>query len=153
VKSVQETYAPNGICFGCGPANAKGLRLRSFVEGDELVARFRPEPHHQAFPNVLNGGIAGSLLDCHCNWAAAMRFMKEQGASEPVPTVTAKYEIELTAPTPTDGELEIRARVVSVERSRALVEGELLAGGRVTARCKGTFVAVKPGHPAYHRWA
>ncbi|MHC4376410.1 MAG: PaaI family thioesterase, partial [Planctomycetota bacterium] len=31
-------------------------------------------------------------------------------------------------------------------------EGELLADGVVTARCRGLFVAVKEGHPAYHRW-
>ena len=28
----------------------------------------------------------------------------------------------------------------------------LEANGKVTATCRGTFVAVKPGHPAYHRW-
>ena len=32
------------------------------------------------------------------------------------------------------------------------VEGEILAGGVVTVRGSGTFVAVKEGHPAYHRW-
>jgi len=28
----------------------------------------------------------------------------------------------------------------------------LIAHGKVCATCHGTFVAVKPGHPAYHRW-
>ena len=37
-QSVQERYAPENICFGCGPANPKGLRIRSFQEGDTLVA-------------------------------------------------------------------------------------------------------------------
>ena len=36
--SVQERFAPQNICFGCGPANDKGLRIRSFEEGDHLVA-------------------------------------------------------------------------------------------------------------------
>jgi len=35
---------------------------------------------------------------------------------------------------------------------RVVVEAELSSDGQVTARCKGTFVAVKEGHPAYHRW-
>ncbi|PYI47458.1 MAG: PaaI family thioesterase, partial [Verrucomicrobia bacterium] len=26
------------------------------------------------------------------------------------------------------------------------------AGGKVCAICRGIFVAVKEGHPAYHRW-
>ncbi|MEK7825989.1 MAG: PaaI family thioesterase, partial [Nitrospirota bacterium] len=35
---------------------------------------------------------------------------------------------------------------------RAVIEAELVSNGRVCAACRGTFVAVKPGHPAYHRW-
>ena len=27
-----------------------------------------------------------------------------------------------------------------------------IANGKITATCRGTFVAVKEGHPAYHRW-
>jgi acyl-coenzyme A thioesterase PaaI-like protein len=46
----------------------------------------------------------------------------------------------------------LRARVVESQGDRALVEGTLEAGGKITATCRGTFVAVKPGHPAYHRW-
>ena len=37
-QSLQEQYAPNNACFGCGPANPKGLHIRSFAEGDEVVA-------------------------------------------------------------------------------------------------------------------
>jgi hypothetical protein len=55
-------------------------------------------------------------------------------------------------PTPTDGTLVIRARVKSSDGSRVDVEGEILAGGVVTVRGEGTFVAVREGHPAYHRW-
>ena len=38
-KSLQETYAPHNACFGCGPANTKGLHVRSFVQGDEEIGR------------------------------------------------------------------------------------------------------------------
>ena len=63
--SLQDRYAPDNACFGCGPANAKGLRLKSHVAADgTVVATFRPEVHHEAFPGVLNGGIIGALLDC-----------------------------------------------------------------------------------------
>ena len=39
-KSIQETYAPDLACFGCGPQNEKGLRIRSFPadDGDEDLA-------------------------------------------------------------------------------------------------------------------
>ena len=77
-ESLQDRYAPNNRCFGCGPANEQGLRIKSHVEGDELTAEFLPEDHHQAFGGVLNGGIAGALLDCHSNWAAAHALMQAQ---------------------------------------------------------------------------
>lgn len=66
--SDQDRYAANGMCFGCGPANKKGLRIKSRWEGDEYVARFTARAEHQAFPGVVNGGIVGTLFDCHSNW-------------------------------------------------------------------------------------
>lgn len=150
--SLQERYAPHNACFGCGPANEKGLRIRSFPEGEEVVARWTPENHHEAFPGVLNGGIIGSLLDCHCNWTAAWHLMNRAGADRPPCTVTMEYAVKLLRPTPTDRELELRARVVHSAEDRATIEGELIAEGKTCATCTGKFVAVKPGHPAYHRW-
>jgi len=150
--SLQDTYAPNSICFGCGPANPQGLQIKSFVQGDNVVAEWTPQPHHQAFPGVLNGGIIGSLLDCHCNWTAAWHLMRQAGADHPPTTVTADYAITLKRPTPSNVPVQLRACVLESSGDRAVVAGELLAGGKVCATCRGTFVAVKPGHPAYHRW-
>ena len=153
MESLQEHYAPKSTCFGCGPANLKGLRIRSFSEGDELVAVWTPEAHHEAFPGVLNGGIIGTLLDCHCNWTAAVHLMRAAGPEAPLPsTVTADYSIKLKRPTPTCDPVSLRARVVESEGNSAVVEGTLEAGGKLCATCRGTFVAVGPDHPAYHRW-
>ena len=152
MKSLQETYAPDNACFGCGPANLKGLHIGSFVSGKEVVAEWKPSPEYEAFPGVLNGGIIGTLLDCHCNWAATWYLMTAAGADKPPCTVTADYTIKLLRPTPTDGTIKLAARVVEAREDRAIVEGELIAHDKVCATCRGTFVAVKPGHPAYHRW-
>ncbi|HBR56301.1 MAG TPA: PaaI family thioesterase [Blastocatellia bacterium] len=150
--SLQETYSPRGICFGCGPANEKGLKIRSFVEGDETVAEWRADSHHQAFPGILNGGIIGALLDCHSNWAAAYHLMKRKGMTEAPCTVTAEFHVKLLRPTPSDAPITLRARVVESSEDRATVEAELIANGKVCDTCRGIFVAVKEGHPAYHRW-
>ena len=152
MKSVQETYAPNNRCFGCGPANEKGLRIRSFEQDGELVGEWHAAPHHQAFDGILNGGICGALLDCHSNWAAAMHLMHKRGESTPPCTVTADFHVTLKRPTPLDATIQMRAHVVESSDDRAVVEATLEANGKVTATCRGTFVAVKEGHPAYHRW-
>ena len=152
MKSLQETYGPNTRCFSCGPANEKGLRIRSFLKGDEVVATWTAAPHHLAFEGVVNGGIIGALLDCHSNWTAAWYLMQKAGASSVPSTVTADFHVRLKRPTPIAEPLHLRARVVESAVDRAVVEAELEAGGKVTATCRATFVAVREGHPAFNRF-
>jgi acyl-coenzyme A thioesterase PaaI-like protein len=141
------------MCFGCGPKNMHGLRIQSFAESDDAcVCYWTPQPHHLAFPGVLNGGICGTLLDCHSNWTAAWHLMRKSGVVAPPCTVTAEYAIKLKRPTPLNAQLTLRAHVVASQADRATVEATLEATGQVTATCRGTFVAVREGHPAYHRW-
>ena len=116
------------------------------------MAEWRPQPHHLAFEGILNGGICGALLDCHSNWAAAHHLMKTSGSPTPPCTVTADFHVTLKRPTPMDVPLMLKARVVESTEDRAVAEATLETNGKVTATCRGTFVAVKPGHPAYHRW-
>jgi acyl-coenzyme A thioesterase PaaI-like protein len=151
-ESLQDRYAPNNKCFGCGPSNLKGLRIKSRVEGDVVVADWMPEPHHEAFPGMVNGGIIGALLDCHSNWTAAWHLMNAQKLDFPPSTVTSEFHVKLKRPTPSKGPLLLRARVVETQGDRVVVEAEIEADGKVTSTCRGVFVAVREGHPAYHRW-
>lgn len=154
-RSLQETYAPQGRCFGCGPTNDRGLRIRSFALADaadaHVICDFMPERHHEAFENVLNGGIIGTLLDCHMNWTAIHQWIKARNLDHAPPSVTAEFKVVLKRPTPI-GLVHLDAHVVSVTGDRAQLEATMTAGGKVTALGYGTFVAVKPDHPAYHRW-
>jgi acyl-coenzyme A thioesterase PaaI-like protein len=152
IPALQELYAPKSHCFGCGPDNDKGLRLKSRVEGDELVADWMPEAHHEAFDGILNGGIIGALLDCHGNWAAAHHLMMTRAASRPPGCVTADFHVHLRKPTSSKKPVRLRARVLDASGDRATVEASLESEGHVTATCRGTFVAVKEGHPAFQRW-
>lgn len=150
--SLQEKYAPTSICYGCGPANKDGLHIRSFPEGENLVGTWQPDPKYQAFPGALYGGLIGCLLDCHCNWTASYHLMNQNKLDSPPCTVTAEYSVKFLRPTPSDQLIELTAHVLEAKEDRATIYGELHAGGKLCATCKGTFVAVKPGHPAFHRW-
>ena len=112
-----------------------------------------PEEHHQAFPGMINGGIIGTLLDCHGNWTAAIALMDKNGEEQPPCTVTASYSVKLRRPTPNDTLLCITSQVKSIEGNKVEVELLLEAEGKVCATGSGLFVAVKEGHPAYHRWS
>ena len=150
---LQDLFAPNSICFGCGPKNEKGLKIKSYAEGEVVKCDWKAQSHHEAFPGILNGGILGAILDCHCNWTAAFHIMKKLGLSNPLCTVTAEYSIKLKRPTPTNSDISMTAKIVQIDEKRAIVEADLLAEGKICATCLGTFIAVKEGHPAYHRWS
>jgi acyl-coenzyme A thioesterase PaaI-like protein len=152
-ESLQKTYGQTNICFGCGVDNPHGLHLESTPEGEDVIATWMAQKHHEAFPGVLSGGIIGTLLDCHGVWTTAYTMMKRQNLPAPPSVVTAEFSIGLKRPTPTNGPIHLRAKVVEMPSpERAVVEGTLEAAGKVCATLRGTFVAVKPGHPAYHRW-
>jgi acyl-coenzyme A thioesterase PaaI-like protein len=150
--SLQDRYAPQSVCFGCGPANELGLRIKSRVEGEEVVCDWMPQPYHHAFDGILNGGITGAILDCHGNWTAVHSMMERDRTDVPPPTVTAEFTIKMLRPTPMDMLLHLRAKVVELVGERAVVEATLEADGKLRATFRGTFIAVKEGHPAYARW-
>jgi len=150
--SLQQRFSPASRCFGCGPGNESGLQIESHEADGELVATWQPLSHHAAFDDVLNGGIVGTLLDCHANWTAAIHLMRERRADGPPGCVTADYAVRLRRPTPVSRPVEIRAWVVGSDGDRVVVAAELSSGATVCATFRGTFVAVGPDHPAFARW-
>jgi acyl-coenzyme A thioesterase PaaI-like protein len=151
--SLQERLAPEGRCFGCGPKNDAGLRIRSFAAGDgTVVAEWRARPEHEAFDGYVNGGILGTLIDCHSNWTAIAALMAAGWAAEAPSTVTAEYSVRFRRPTPSDRPLRLVGRAIEVAPDRVAVETAVEVDGVVTARGRAVFVPVGQGHPAYGRW-
>ena len=117
-KSVQQTFAPNSICYGCGPANKDGLRIESHRIDNGLVMEYLPNESHQAFPGMINGGIIGTLLDCHGNWTAAVALMDTNNLSEPPCTVTASYSVVLRRPTPLGVKLIVTSQITEIDATK-----------------------------------
>ena len=152
MESLQDAYAPENVCFGCGPANAEGLQIKSYPDGDDVVTRWQPETRYEAASNILNGGIIGTLFDCHSNWTGLWHMMQDQGLDHPPATVTGEYQVKFRRPTPTDEPIELRGRAVDIQSDRVTVESELIAHQKICATFRGTFIVVPPDHPAYQRW-
>lgn len=150
---LQETYAPLGACFGCGPYNERGLKVRSIPRGDEVVAQWEPERHHESLAQgALSSGIVATLLDCHSNWAAAWHLMQRTGADHPPCVVTSEYSVKHLAPASTKDRCWLVARIVHAGERWAKVEAHLESNGRVCATARGTFVVVDEGQPGFHSW-
>ena len=92
------------------------------------------------------------MLDCHGNWTAAIALMDNNNLEEPPCTVTASYSVNLRRPTPLGEKLIITSQIEEIDGDKVKVDLLLEANGKVCASGKGLFVAVKEGHPSYHRW-
>ena len=156
---LQGRYAPASFCFGCGPQNTDGLQLRSEtkLEQEWVSAQWQAQARYLACHGVVSGGVVGTLLDCHSNWAAAwfLALVRSPG-SEPVVlpcTVTGEYSVRLLKPTPPQEPLQLEARLIQIRGSRVEIEAQISSSVQgVTARCRGAFFAVGPDHMAFRRW-
>jgi acyl-coenzyme A thioesterase PaaI-like protein len=115
VRSLQERYFPDLPCFGCGPANEKGLRLRSYPGEDGLVvAHFTPWPEHDNGMGYLNGGIIATVLDCHSAAAVTHEAFTRGWPPLPgaaLPYVTAGLEVKYLRPAPLTETVALYAEV------------------------------------------
>ena len=147
-NAIQDVI-PHNRCWGCGTLNARGLHIKSYVEGEETVCRFKPSEDHMAGPpHVLNGGIIATVIDCHgvCTAIAdAYRAAGRELGSEPlIWCVTASIRIDYLAPTPIDLPLELRARVREARGRKRVVECTLRSAGKECARGEVVAVEVPP---------
>jgi len=139
--AIQDVY-PDDLahCFGCGRNNPSGHHLKSFVEGDEVVAHFTPAGNQVAIPGFVYGGLLASLADCHA--MATATFATELAAGRrigegPAPRfVTAALRVDYLKPTPLGPELEIRGRVTERSEKKAIVAVTISAAGTITVRAE-----------------
>lgn len=153
--SIQESFFPDGICYGCGPANPRGFGLRSYEVDGVAVAHWRPEPHHAAGPGVLCGGVIGTLLDCHSGAALAVALKHAEGRwpwAEAPGWATASYRVDMLRPTPVDGEVRLVADSVELAGDEAVITVQLHADGKLRATGEATWRRLR-ARPAQARGA
>ena len=52
-----------GRCFGCGPANPSGLKLRFYETDDGVESEYVVPSDLDGAPGIVHGGIQATLLD------------------------------------------------------------------------------------------
>ncbi|HET9782387.1 MAG TPA: PaaI family thioesterase [Candidatus Dormibacteraeota bacterium] len=60
----------DGHCFGCGPLNDDGLRLKFEPGPDGSVAEYHVPERFQSWSGMAHGGIVALMLDEAVGWAA-----------------------------------------------------------------------------------
>jgi uncharacterized protein (TIGR00369 family) len=141
VKASEENLQPmvhsaQNRCFGCGQANATGLRLEFFLdEKGGVVTLPTVTDRFEGHPGYLHGGVIATLLD-----EAMSKSARAQGLS----TMTRKLEVDYLRPVPSGAPLRVEGHVVRSEGRRHWIESEIKdAEGTVLAAAKGLFVEVK----------
>ena len=144
-KAFQDYYPDKwSHCYGCGRLNQDGLQIKSYWDGEESVCNFRPRPSHTAIPGYVYGGLIASLIDCHATGTAAAAIYRAEnrpmGTQPDVRFVTASLKVDYLKPTPIDTILELRGRVKEIKSRKVVLEIDMIAKGKVTAR--GEVIAV-----------
>jgi uncharacterized protein (TIGR00369 family) len=98
----------DGHCFGCGPLNAEGLRLK-FVPGPEgSVAEFVVPDRYQSWSGMAHGGVVALMLDEAVGWAAWHAGH---------PGVTGRLQVSYRRPLKLGEPVRVVGRVENVRRS------------------------------------
>jgi acyl-coenzyme A thioesterase PaaI-like protein len=145
--AIQDLYPEDfAHCFGCGRNNSEGHQLKSFVDGDEVVAHFTPSPSQIAVPGFVYGGLLASLVDCHAMATAAaaaeLAAGRKIGEGQVARYVTAALHVEYLKPTPLGDELELRGRVTELSEKKAIVVLTVSVSSTVSVRAEAVAVRI-----------
>ena len=131
--SIQQRFNPEGMCFGCGPANPAGLHLRSFSAGEVVVAEVVIPSRYQNGYGIANGGVVTMLLDCHTGAVLVDELHGYDWADHP-PFLTYHLDVSLNRPTPLETPLRIEGRLAERRSTELVVAAEIIGpDGKATA--------------------
>lgn len=137
---------PDNHCYGCGPNNALGMRIKSHWDGEESVCTYEPRPEQCAGPTqYVYGGTIASLIDCHCvGTAIADQYEKEGrniGEGEVIWCVTGRLTVNYLAPTPIDRPIKLRATISESTNRKTTLKCTVYSDDKPTA--EGEVVAIR----------
>lgn len=106
-----DTEKSLAMCFGCGPDNPIGLKLKFKWDNKTARAEFIPNKSHQGWSGIVHGGIIGCLLDEAMGYATYF---------EDIVCLTAKMQVRIRRPTLIGESLIITSSIT--RRTKRLVE-------------------------------
>ena len=146
-RSLQEVWFPDGLCFGCGPANEGGLHLRSFARNGMVVADWESVEVYRSGIPVVAGGVVGTLLDCHTGAAVLNAVGIRDGHTPYVdgdPWVTKSYTVNFRRATPLNRKLHVVAEISALDGVTARVVGSITVDGETTATATAEWRRLQP---------
>jgi len=147
-KAIQDLYPDDlSYCYGCGRNNPDGFHLKTYLENDETITRFTPDPKYVAIPGAVFGGLIASLFDCHGTGSAAAFICQAENISMDSPInircVTGSLKVNFIIFTPVNTELEVIGKLRKIEGRKVWVDMTLTAKGEVRATAEILAIRLK----------
>lgn len=133
---MKQQFANN--CFGCGPANGAGLRLKFVLDEDRrrFVCRFRLKTQFVGPPGHAHGGIIATILD---------EAMGKVNKLHNVIALTSRMEVDYLKPVPLSKPLVVEGWEVRVRGREHIHAAEIRdSKGQVLASSQGRFIEIDP---------
>ncbi len=102
----------DGHCFGCGPLNGDGLRLKFVPEPEGSIAFFEVPERFQSWSGMAHGGLVALMLDEAVGWAAWHAGH---------PGVTARLQVSFRRPLKLGEPVRIVGKVENLRRTLVYV--------------------------------
>lgn len=129
----------SGRCFGCGPENPSGIKLRFVKEGPlTLSAQFTPPEDWTGWGRIMHGGFHGLLLDEAMGWAS-FALINENSF------VTKEMTLKYYRPVYVDKPITIYGHVVQKTEREIHVRREIRDdSGKLLTESTAIYLKLKP---------
>lgn len=126
------------MCFGCGPVNPYGLKMKFYADEAAVVSWVTVPEHLCGWDNLVHGGVITTILDEIMSWSAIYllkRFI-----------LTKSITVDFLKPLHVGERLKAEGRVQTADNGReARMTGVIYdPAGRPCARSRGTFALMAP---------
>jgi uncharacterized protein (TIGR00369 family) len=123
-------------CFGCGPGNPHGLRLKFSVAEDlTVVCDAIADEFYEGPPGYLHGGIIATLLD---------EAMSKANRAQGVTAMTRHMSVDYLRPVPSNTPIRILGHVTRSEGRKHWATAEIRNHeGKALAKATGLFIAIR----------
>ena len=130
--ALNEELLTGNTCFGCGPDNPDGLRIRIFrdpANASRLTGVYRPRATQAGFPQIVHGGLQFTALDFMAGWTVFM--LRNPGKMMPL---TKSATTRFLKPAVLGGDFALFAEVVreaSSPREPMLIHADIRDGAGI----------------------
>ncbi len=129
---------PTNGCFGCGPKNDFGLRMKILTDETEVCAYLTVPQHLCGYNQIVHGGVIATILDEIMGWAGIYLLKKI--------AVTKTMSIDFLKAARIGDPLTVKGGILNQCGKREVrIQGAIYdSGNNLCARSEGLFALLTP---------